>query len=459
MTVGTEAATQPEPDRYPQLWPAGFRRGRSCGVLKVSGVRVTDIANEYGTPAFVLDEEDFRARAREFKESFDAAFADLCGGVDVYYASKAFLSLAIARWVTQEGLRLDVATGGELAVALKAEVPGANIGLHGNNKSQAELKRAIDAGVGRIVIDSHDEIERIAALARDRGVTVPVMVRVTPGIAASTHEFVATAHEDQKFGLSIASGAAAAAIETIIARPELRLLGLHSHIGSQIFDLAGFEVATRRVLGLHASVAARWGIAMPELDLGGGFGVSYVPGDDPLPIAELANGLAAAVAKECADLGVEVPRISIEPGRAIVGPAMFTLYEVGTVKPVQTDEGIVRTYISVDGGMSDNIRPALYDAQYSVALASRSSTARLVPVRVVGKHCETGDVVVHNAHLPADVAPGDLLAVPVTGAYGWAMASNYNYVPRPPVLAVRGGEVRVLIRRETEADLFALDQG
>jgi len=459
MTTSFDPISQAEPEAHPQLWPAGFRRGSKCGVLKVDGVRVTDIAAQYGSPAFIVDEADFRARARGFREAFGSAFGELGAKVDVYYASKAFLSVAIARWVTEEGLRLDVSTGGELAVALRAGVPGENLGVHGNNKSVSELERAIDAGAGRIVIDSMEEIDRITAIARVRGVTVPVMVRVTAGIAASTHEFIATAHEDQKFGLSISSGAALAALETIIGRPELQLLGLHSHIGSQIFDLAGFELAARRVLDLHATVLSRWGIAMPELDLGGGFGVSYVPGDDPLPVAELASGLAEVVAKECADLGVDMPRISIEPGRAIAGPSTFTIYEVGTVKPVETDEGLVRTYVSVDGGMSDNIRPALYGAEYSVALASRRSAADLIPVRVVGKHCETGDIVVHDAYLPADIAPGDLLAVPVTGAYGRAMASNYNYVPRPPVLSVRDGEVRVLIRRETEEDLLALDQG
>lgn len=453
------AVFEPEPAQYPQLWPAGFRRGRSCGVLKIDGVRVTDIAAEFGTPAYVVDEADFRARARAFRNAFSEAFADVGGGADVYYASKAFLSVAIARWVTEEGLRLDVSTGGELAVALRAGVPGENLGVHGNNKSVAELERAIDAGAGRIVIDSMEEIDRITAIAVERGVVVPVMVRVKAGVSASTHEFIATAHEDQKFGLSIASGAAATAIEAIIARPQIRLLGLHSHIGSQIFDLAGFEAAARRVLGLHAAVVARWGIAMPELDLGGGFGVAYGPEDDPLPVEEIARGLAEVVARECAEFGVEVPRVSVEPGRAIAAPSTITIYEVGTVKPVETDEGFTRTYVSVDGGMSDNIRPALYGANYSVALASRRSDAELIPVRVVGKHCESGDIVVHEAHLPGDIAPGDLLAVPVTGAYGRGMASNYNYVPRPPVLAVRNGEVRVLIRRETEDDLLGLDQG
>lgn len=446
-------------DLIEKLWPQNIRRGSSCGILKIDGLRVTDIAREYGTPAYIIDEEDFRARARSFKTAFDQAFLSLCGGVDVYYASKAFLSLDIARWVTREGLRLDVSTGGELAVALRGGVPGKNLGVHGNNKSVAEIERAVDAGAGRIVIDSLTEIDRVNDVAIDRGVTVPVMVRVTAGVSASTHDFIATAHEDQKFGLSIASGAALQAIEKIISLPGLRLLGLHSHIGSQIFDTSGFELAAQRVLGLHAAVAARWGVAMPEMDLGGGFGVAYTAEDDPMSPADLARKLAEVIDKECQELGVPVPRISIEPGRAIAGPSGFTIYEVGTVKPVQLDDGTTRNYVSVDGGMSDNIRPALYGANYSAVLASRRSHAASATTRVVGKHCETGDIVVHDVQLPDDIEPGDLIAVPVTGAYGRSMGSNYNYIPRPPVLAVKDGGVRVLIRRETEDDMLALDQG
>jgi diaminopimelate decarboxylase len=443
----------------PALWARTVRRGRSSGRLKVAGVPVDVIAGEYGTPAYVVDEADFRARAAEFRRAFDDAFADLCGGADVYYAGKAFLCTEVARWVTHEGLRLDTCTGGELAVALAAGVPTSRIGLHGNNKSDAEITRALEAGIGRIVVDSVDEVDRVADLAAARGVRAPVLLRVTVGVEAHTHSYIATAHEDQKFGLSLADGDAALGVERALRRPEIDLRGLHSHIGSQIFDVQGFEVAARRVLSLHADVATRHGVTLPELDIGGGFGIAYTTQHDPLPAHELAEGMAQIIAKECADLGVDVPRISAEPGRAIAGPTTFTLYTVGTVKDVALDGGGARRYVAVDGGMSDNIRTALYDADYSATLAGRRSDAPPVLSRVVGKHCESGDIVVKDEYLPADVGPGDLVAVPGTGAYCRSMASQYNHVPRPPVLAVRDGQVSVLLRRETEEDLLGLDMG
>jgi diaminopimelate decarboxylase len=443
----------------PALWARTVRRGRSCGRLKVADVAVDTIAAEFGTPAYVVDEADFRARAADFRTAFDDAFADLCGGADVYYAGKAFLCTEVARWVTEEGLSLDTCTGGELAVALAAGVPRSRIGLHGNNKSDAEIRRALEAGIGRIVVDSVEEVDRIADLAGVLGVRAPVLLRVTVGVEAHTHSYIATAHEDQKFGLSLADGDAALAVARTLARPELELRGLHSHIGSQIFDVQGFEIAVRRVLGLHAEVIGRHGVVPPELDIGGGFGIAYTTQHDPMPAAELAHGMAQIVAKECADLGVDVPRISAEPGRAISGPTTFTLYTVGTVKDVALDGGGARRYVAVDGGMSDNIRTALYDADYSATLAGRRSDAPPVLSRVVGKHCESGDIVVKDEFLPADVGPGDLLAVPGTGAYCRSMASQYNHVPRPPVLAVQDGSVRVLLRRETEDDLLALDTG
>ncbi|GAA4345927.1 diaminopimelate decarboxylase [Angustibacter luteus] len=441
------------------LWSRTVRRGSSCGRLKVADVDVVAIAAQHGTPAYVVDEADFRARARAFATAFDAAFADLCGGADVYYAGKAFLCTEVARWVVQEGLSLDTCTGGELAVALRAQVPPSRIGLHGNNKSDAEIGRALDAGIGRIVVDAPSEIDRVADLARERGVRAPVLLRVTVGVEAHTHSYIATAHEDQKFGLSLSGGQARAAVAQVLARPELELRGLHSHIGSQIFDVQGFEIAARRVLGLHAKVATEHGVVLPELDLGGGFGIAYTTQHDPLAPTDLAGGLAEIVGKECADLGVDVPRISVEPGRAIAGPSTFTLYSVGTVKDVDLDGGGRRRYVAVDGGMSDNIRTALYDADYSATLANRRSDAEPVLSRVVGKHCESGDIVVKDEFLPSDVGPGDLLAVPGTGAYCRSMASQYNHVPRPPVLAARDGQVRVLVRRETEDDLLALDLG
>jgi len=415
--------------------------------LQVGGVDVRDLARTHGTPVYVFDEADFRSRCREFREAF--------GGSDVYYAGKAFLCKAVVRIIGEEGLRLDVCSGGELTVALAAGMRPDRIGLHGNNKSPAELRRALEAGVGRIVVDSFDEIDRLTALARELKVRPNVMVRVTVGVEAHTHEYIATAHEDQKFGFSLTGGAAAEAVDRILRTDVLNLIGLHSHIGSQIFDTSGFELATRRVLGLHAQVRDRHGLELPELDLGGGFGIAYTSQDDPSTPGDLAANLAKMVEQECAAHHLSTPRLSVEPGRAIVGLSTFTLYEVGTVKDV---DGI-RTYVSVDGGMSDNIRTALYDASYSATLANRASTAPPILARVVGKHCEAGDIVVKDEFLPADVRPGDLIAVPGTGAYCRSMASNYNHVPRPPVVAVAGGTTRVIVRRETEDDLLALDVG
>ncbi|SEF18158.1 diaminopimelate decarboxylase [Jiangella alba] len=439
---------------YPGLWSAGVTRDDD-GVLRVAGVSVKELATEFGTPLYVVDEDDFRARARAYRSAFD----DILGGADVYYAGKAFLSVATARWVADEGLNLDVCSGGELAVALRAGFPAGRIGLHGNNKSVAELVRALDAGVGRIIVDSFEEIERLATLAAARGVRAAVLVRTKVGVEAHTHEYIATAHEDQKFGFSIASGEAAEAVRAVLKQPSLRLLGLHSHIGSQIYDTAGFEVAARRVLGLQAAVRDEHGVELPELDLGGGFGIAYTSQDDPQPPAVLAAGLAAIIEHECAGYGLAVPRLSVEPGRAIAGPSTFTLYETGTVKSVPLDGGASRRYVAVDGGMSDNIRTALYDADYSCTLASRASSAAPVLSRVVGKHCESGDIVVKDEFLPGDLAAGDLVAVPGTGAYCRSMASNYNHQPRAAVVAVRAGAARLIMRRETEDDLLALDVG
>ena len=439
------------------LWARSVRRGDD-GALSVDGLDVREIATEFGTPAYVIDEDDFRSRAREFKDSFGEVFADLCGGVDVYYAGKAFLCTAVARWIHQEGLHLDVCSGGELAVAVRAGLPGDRIALHGNNKSVAEIEAALRHGVGRIVVDSFEEIERVAAAAERLDVMAPVMVRVTVGVEAHTHEYIATAHEDQKFGFSLAGGQAADAVRRVLAHPAyLSLAGLHSHIGSQIFDTSGFEVAARRVLGLHVDVSREHGILLPELDLGGGFGIAYTTQHDPLSPRDLATGMAQILERECRAEGVPVPRISIEPGRAIAGPSTFTLYEVGTVKAVLLDGDATRTYVAVDGGMSDNVRAALYDADYSCTIANRSTDAVPALARVVGKHCESGDIVVKDEFLPSDIRAGDLLAVPGTGAYCRSLSSQYNHVPRPPVVAVCGGAAREIVRRETIEDLLGLD--
>jgi len=439
------------------LWSRTTRR-TAGGAVEVGGVDVHRIAEEVGTPAFVLDEDDFRHRARRFRDAFAEAFRPHAGA-DVYYAGKAFLCGAVARWVEEDGLGLDVCTGGELAVALRAGFPAARIALHGNNKSVAEIRRALEAGTGRIVVDSLDEIDLVDSLAAELGLRAAVMLRVTTGVEAHTHEFIATAHEDQKFGLSLTGGTAFEAVRRVLAAEHLELVGLHSHIGSQIFDTGGFEVAARRVLDLVVQVRDELGHTITQLDLGGGFGVMYNTQHTPSSPEALASGIAGIVEKQCHELELEVPHVSFEPGRAIAGPSTQTLYSVGTVKDVRLGGPHHRVYVSVDGGMSDNVRTALYDADYSCLLSGRVSGARPEVVRVVGKHCESGDIVVKDEYLPADVRRGDLLSVPVTGAYCYSLASNYNHVPRPPVIAVKDGEIRTLIRRETEEDLLGLDVG
>jgi diaminopimelate decarboxylase len=434
------------------IWPATVRRDVS-GAIVVGGRAVTDLAATHGTPLMLLDEADFRARAA----AFQSAYEDAAIPGTVSFAGKAFMSATTVRWLAEEGLGLDVCTGGELALATAAGFPAQRLTLHGNNKSDAELRDGLVAGVGRFVIDSLEEVDRLADLAGEAGVVAQVLVRVTSGVEAHTHEFIATAHEDQKFGLSLASGVAREAVLAVHARPELHLKGIHSHIGSQIFSTSGFEVAAHRVVGFIADLAEQDGIVVDELNLGGGMGIAYVPDDDPVAPMGMAEALRVIVAGECSRRGIPVPSIAVEPGRAIVGPSMFTVYQVGTVKPVEFRTGSWRTYVSVDGGMSDNIRTALYEAEYTVVLANRSSSAPAMLTRIVGKHCESGDVVVRDAWLPSDIARGDLIAVASTGAYCRAMASNYNVVPRPPVVSVRGGVDQVVLRRETLADLFALD--
>jgi diaminopimelate decarboxylase len=404
------------------------------GRLEVGGCDVVELAERHGTPVFVYDELHLRERAREAV----AAFGD-----GATYASKAFLCRAMARLVAEEGMGIDVSTGGELHVALAAEVPPARITLHGNNKSSDELARALQVGVGRIVVDSDVELDRIERLVPELDVAPPkVLLRVTPGVEAHTHEYVMTGQDDTKFGFGLVSGAAAAAVERASSSPHVELVGIHAHIGSNIFLLSGFEKAVEKLAPFVVP------LGLPELCLGGGLGVPYVEGEEAPTFGEWAGVLHRA----CQAAGIDA-KLKVEPGRSIVAGAALTLYRVGTIKDLPG----IRTYVSVDGGMSDNPRPVLYGSGYEAFLPRATDAERPMVATVVGKHCESGDVLVRDAHLPADLVVGDVLATPVTGAYGHSMASNYNKVPRPPVVFVRDGEDRVVVRRESLDDLLALD--
>ena len=425
------------------------------GTLSLAGIPAAQLAKDFGTPSFFLDEDAYRSRALAWHNGLHSEFGPNAG--TIYYAAKSFICTAVAQWIADIGIGIDVCTGGELAVALNGGIGPKKIEVHGNNKSVAEIDRAVSVGVKTIVMDSLFEIERVAAAAKKHGVRQAVMLRLTPGIEAHTHEKISTAHEDVKFGFSIASGAAWAAVESVAAHPELELLGVHCHIGSQIFGSEAHEIATDRLIGFMAKYRDAYKSELPELDLGGGFGIAYIDGDVTVEPSDVLPQIHAAVKKACAQHNLAIPLVSLEPGRNIVGPTMFTLYEVGTVKDVVIDGGKIRKYVSVDGGMSDNARTALYDAQYTAVIAQRNSTAPLALTRLVGKHCETGDIIINEIQLPSDVAPGDLIATPATGAYGRSMASNYNHVPRPPVVAVEDGKARVIVRRENEADLLSLD--
>ncbi len=437
----------------PKVWPSTTTE--EFGVIAVGGCSLPVLAREFGTPAFILDEADFKLRAAQWKSALDKHFGDNAG--TAYYAAKAFISKEIVHWVEQSGLGLDVCTGGELAVAKAANFPAERIELHGNNKSEEEIADAIDYRVGTIVVDSLQEIERVAKNAHNKGVVQKVLLRLTPGVDAHTHEAISTAHEDVKFGFSIASGAAWDAVLATTKHDSLSLQGFHAHIGSQIFVSDAFETSAARLIEMLSKYKAQFGVELPELDLGGGYGIAYVDGDDPSDANQIMEKLSKTVTAECGKNNLAVPKISIEPGRAIVGPAMITLYEVGTTKEVVLEDGSKRWYVSVDGGMSDNLRTALYDAEYSIDLVNRISTAPLRMARVVGKHCETGDIVINDVQLPSDIVPGDLLATPATGAYGRSMANNYNHMVRPPVISVFNQTARTIIRRESYADLLALE--
>lgn len=435
------------------VWPRTASRDKD-GMLTIGGVRIDTIIEQYGTPVFVVDEEDFRSRCRDMAGAFG-------GAENVHYATKAFLSQEIVRWVHNEGLHMDVSSGWEMAVARSAGMPAEHMVLHGNNKSVDELRYAVSEGVGHVVLDSGYEIDRLEAIAAEAGVVQDVFIRVTCGVEAHTHDFIATAHEDQKFGFSLAAGKAAEAVAHVLRQPHLRLTGLHSHIGSQIFDVDGFEVAAHRIIEFYAQLAETHGREILDdltlIDLGGGFGIAYLESDDPPVIASLAKEMRDIVQKAADQHSIPAPRLLVEPGRSIVGPTMATFYRVGTLKEVDLPQGIVRHYVSVDGGMSDNIRTALYDAEYDCRLVNRTTTADPMLCRIVGKHCESGDVVVRDTWQPADLQEDDILGVAATGAYCYAMASRYNMLTRSPVVAVRNGEARLILRRETLDDLLSLE--
>jgi diaminopimelate decarboxylase len=421
----------------PGLWPRSAEA--DCdGALRVGGVDLTDIADTYGTPAIAIDLDDIRSRIAAYREALP--------GVEIAYAAKTFLCMAMARLIHEEGLSLDVCSGGEVGVAAAAGFPGERMILHGNVKTPGDIAAAIEAGVGRIVIDSLDEIPMLASMVRGRQ---KVLVRVAPGVDAHTHVGLTTGTEDQKFGLSISTGDAAEAVRRVLAQPELELVGLHCHIGSQVFTIRPYLDAATRVLDLHAAIAREHGIELPQLDLGGGHAVAYAEGARSMDPAEFGRAVPAFVERACAERGVRVPRLTIEPGRALVARAGVTVYRVAAVK-----RGATRTFVAVDGGMSDNPRPALYGVRYPVRLVGRAVRAAMAPVTVVGRHCESSDVLAEDVLLPADIAAGDLVAVPCSGAYHVSLSSTYNQVGRPPVIAVEDGRATPMLRRETLDDLL-----
>lgn len=439
------------------IWPISSARA-SSGAVEIGGVSVSEIAKEFATPIFIMDVSDLKYRANEFLNNFSTHLNQpLEKPTQIYYASKAFISTFVAKTLYEIGLKIDVCTEGELRCALQAGVAPDSILMHGNNKSEQELQLGVEHEIGLFVIDSLIEIERLQSIAEKANKTVKVLIRLTTGVEAHTHEFIATAHEDQKFGFSIQSGQAQDAVKAVIDSKNLELIGFHSHIGSQIFDSAGFEVAANRIVEFTKLMQEKFNFKISMLNLGGGMGIAYLPDDSPISTESMSNELITIVKNNfSAD---EMPQLAIEPGRAIIGPSTVTLYTIGTIKPVEVENGLIRNYISVDGGMSDNIRTALYEANYSVILASRTSNAEPMLCRIVGKHCETGDIVVRDVWLPSDLTEGDLLLVGATGAYCRAMSSQYNLVTRPGVIGVEDGKTKIIIRPETYKDLFATDPG
>ncbi|WP_308606650.1 diaminopimelate decarboxylase [uncultured Corynebacterium sp.] len=433
------------------VWPRNAARD-SNGVVSIGGVSLTELAAEYGTPLYVFDEQDFRSRCRDMAQAFG-------GPEHVHYASKAFITKRIVRWVDEEGLCLDVASLNEAKLALAAGFPAERMTAHGNNKEDEYLQLCVDNGIGHVVLDNEEELSRLNSIAASAGRVQPVMIRVKPGVDAHTHEFIATAHEDQKFGISLSTGAAFEVARTVLESANLKLVGLHCHVGSSVFNADGFKLAAERVLSLYKRIHSELGVALEELDLGGGFGIPYMEYEEALDVATLAKDLLDAVERTATELGITPPFVLVEPGRSLVGASAVTVYRVGTVKDVETGKADLpmRRYLSVDGGMSDNIRPALYGSEYDVRVVNRRTQGEPVDSRIVGFHCESGDILVNERRFPSDITTGDLLAFATTGAYQYMMASRYNGALRPAVVSVRDGKAQLMLRRETVEDLLALD--
>ncbi|MGV3160239.1 diaminopimelate decarboxylase [Corynebacterium sp. 32222D000AT] len=433
------------------VWPRNAQREED-GVVTVAGVPVPDLVEEYGSPLYVFDEDDFRSRCRDMAAAFG-------GPAHVHYASKAFICKRIVQWVNEEGLCLDVASHNELLIALAGDFPAARMTAHGNNKGADYLRDCVEHGVGHVVLDNTDELEMLNRIAGELGRVQKVMVRVKPGVDAHTHEFIATSHEDQKFGISLATGAAFDAARACLTADNLELVGLHCHVGSQVFNAEGFKLAAERVMALYSHIHTELGVTLSELDLGGGFGIPYMPYEEALDVNAVAHDLLTAVGTTADALGITPPFVLVEPGRALVAGSAIAVYSVGTVKDVETgkQELPLRRYLSVDGGMSDNIRPAMYGSEYDLRVMGRYTVGAEVPSRVVGFHCESGDILVDERDLPEEITSGDIVATAASGAYQYMMSSRYNGAVRPAVVAVRAGQVKPMLRRETLADLLSLE--
>ncbi|KSU61836.1 diaminopimelate decarboxylase [[Bacillus] enclensis] len=419
------------------------------GQLEIGGVSTGELTAAYGTPLMVYDEDMIRRNARAFRESFIESGLEF----QVAYASKAFMCKEMVRLAEEENLSLDVVSGGELYTALEAGFPAGRIHFHGNNKSEEELVMALEAGIGCFVVDSFLELELLHELAKEREQQVNILLRVTPGVEAHTHDYIMTGQDDSKFGFGISTGQADRAMQIALCKPHYNVLGIHSHIGSQIFELDGFQQAITVLSDFLQSVRLECEVTLPVLNIGGGFGVRYTEEDKPLPISEYVKAITDCVKESFGENGYPLPEVWVEPGRSIVAEAGTTLYKVGSKKIIPD----VRTYVSVDGGMTDNLRPALYGAKYHAVLANRPNEECTELVSIAGKCCESGDMLIWDLKLPP-VNFGDTLAVFSTGAYGYSMANNYNRIPRPAVVFVKDGESRVVIERETYADLVRLDR-